>query len=360
MKHISKGKAILVAICMALGIGLTACGGDTAASGPLAGTTLNFYSWEGVIADEVIASFEEQYGVTVNYNVFDTDETMYTKLEQANGGDYDLVVADDYIVETVIQNGLAQKLDKSKIGNYGNIDSRYQSQFYDPNDEYTFPHGAGVQTIVYDPLLTNMEITGYADLWDASLADRVGIIGNYRVINGMALKVLGKSYNTDSIEDITAAGEKLKELAPNIRLIKDDGLQEDIVSGEVAAGVMYTSQVTAAMMSRPDLKVAFPSEGIGFGIMAGFIPSNAPNAAAAHAFIDHILDAQNGAKCFEFLGYYSTNSAANEYISKEYKPFLTLPEGFSGNMEMIQNVSPEANAEHELVWTEFKTATGQG
>jgi spermidine/putrescine-binding protein len=253
---------------------------------------------------------------------------------------------------------LAQKLDKTKISNFGNIDSRYQSQFYDPNDEYTIPHGAGVQTIVYDPLLTDLDITGYSDLWNPALADKVGIIGNYRVINGMALKVLGKSYNTDSIEDITAAGEKLKELAPNIRLIKDDGLQEDIVSGEVVAGVMYTSQVTLAMMSRPDLKVVFPDEGIGFGIMAGFIPSNAPNAAAAHAFIDYILDAQNGAKAFEFVGYYSTNSAANEYISDEFKPFLTLPEGFSGNMEMIENVSPEANGQHELVWTEFKTATG--
>jgi spermidine/putrescine-binding protein len=361
MKRITKAKAAMLALCMAIGAGATACdsGAGNAADSALAGTTLNFYTWEGVIPDEVIAGFEEQYGVTVNYNVFDTDETMYTKLEQAKGGDYDFVIADDYIIETVIQNGLAQKLDTSKLSNYGNIDSRYQSQFYDPNNEYTIPHGAGVQTIVYDPALVDVDITGYADLWDASLADKVGIIGNYRVINGMALKVLGKSYNTDSLEDINAAGDKLKALAPNIRLIKDDGLQEDIVAGEVAAAVMYTSQATLAMMSRPDLQVVFPSEGIGFGIMAGFIPSNAPNADAAYAFIDYILDAQNGAKCFEFLQYYSTNSAANEFISEEFKPFLTLPEEFSGDMEMIQNVTPEANSQHELIWTEFKTAAGQ-
>lgn len=81
---------------------------------------------------------------------------------------------------------------------------------------------------------------------------------------------------------------KLLELAPNIRLIKDDNLQDDLISGEISAGVMYTSQVTMACLANPDLKVVYPSEGIGFGIMAQFVPVNAPNPDAAHAFIDYI------------------------------------------------------------------------
>jgi spermidine/putrescine-binding protein len=170
---------------------------------------------------------------------------------------------------------------------------------------------------------------------------------------------LGKSYNTLNLGEIRAAGEKLLSLAPNIRLIKDDSLEEEILSGEISVAVMYTSQVTMAMLAKPELKMVFPSEGIGFGIMAGFIPSKAPNPEAAYAFLDYILDGRRGADCFEFLGYYSTYSASDPYISETFKEFLTLPYGFNINMEMIQNISAEAEEEHSLVWTSFKAAAGK-
>ncbi|MGI6642444.1 MAG: polyamine ABC transporter substrate-binding protein [Bacillota bacterium] len=320
--------------------------------------TLNLFTWEGMFPQEVLDQFTQETGITINYSNFDFDETMLTKLQAAKGGDYDLVIADDYIIETVIQEGLAQKLDLSQIGNFGNINPIYQGQFYDPNNEYTVPYGAGVQTIVYDPELVQIDITGYADLWDESLRDNVGIIANYRVINGMALKVLGESYNTNDVDKIESAGRKLIELAPNIRLIKDDNLQDDLLSGEIAAAVMYTSQVTMAKLAKPELKVVFPSEGIGFGIMAGFIPSNAPQPEAAHRFLNFLLEPEISAKCFEWLGYYCTNEAADELINPDYREFLTLPSDFGGDMEMIQNVSAEAEEVHARVWTEFKTATG--
>ena len=207
---------------------------------------------------------------------------------------------------TAIQEGLVQELDTSKLGNYGSINPVYQGQFYDPENKYTVPYGAGVQTIVYDPSAVDVEIKGYADLWDASLEDNLGIIDNFRVVNGMALKVLGESYNTEDTAAIEAAGDKLLELAPNIRLIKDDNLQDDLISGEISAGVMYTSQVTMACLANPDLKVVYPSEGIGFGIMAQFVPVNAPNPDAAHAFIDYILRPEVSKQCFEYIGYYCT------------------------------------------------------
>jgi len=322
-------------------------------------TQLNLFTWEGMFPQEVLDEFTSETGIAVNYSNFDYNETMLAKLQTAKGGDYDLVIADDYIIETVIAEGLAQKLDKSKLKNFANINPMYQSQFYDPENEYTVPYGAGIQTIVYDPDLVDIDISGYADLWDSSLRNSIGIIGNYRVINGLALKVLGESYNTEDISKIEAAGKKLLELAPNIRLIKDDNLQDDLLTGEIKVGVMYTSQVTMAKMANPNLKVVFPSEGIGFGIMAGFIPSNAPHPDAAHKFIDYILQQEVAAKCFEWLGYYCTNKAAEEYISDEYKDFLTLPADFSGDMEMIQRVGPEAEEAHARIWTEFKSAIGK-
>jgi spermidine/putrescine-binding protein len=317
------------------------------------------YTWSEMFPQEILDGFEKETGTRINYVNFDYDETMLTKLETAGGGDYDLVIADDYIIETAIEKGLAQKLDKSKLKNYHGINPIYQKQFYDIWDEYTVPYGAGVQTIVYNPFKVNIQISGYADLWDPSLRNSIGTIENYRVINGLALKVLGKSYNTENIADIQAAGERLTALAPNIRLIKDDNLQDDLISGEISAAVMYTSQVTMAKMENPDLEVVFPKEGIGFGIMAGFIPSKAPNAEAAYAFLNYIMDTQRGAECFEYLGYYSTWSSSDPYISPEFKAFLTLPAGFNLDMEMIQNISPRTDEEHTKVWTAFKAAAGQ-
>ena len=318
------------------------------------------YSWSDMFPQEILNGFEKETGFKVKYVNFDTDETMYAKLKADKKGSYDLVIADDYMVENVINEGLAKKLNRSLLPNYGNINSLYQKQFYDPTDEYTIPYGAGVQTIVYDPGV-GVAIRGYFDLWNPLLRQKVGVIGNYRVINGMALKVMKQSYNTNDLEVIRSAGDFLKTLAPNIRLIRDDNLDEELVSGEVSVAVMYTSQVTAAKMAKPELVVVYPPEGIGFGIMAAFIPSNAPNAAAAHAFLSYILDPRRGAQCFMGLGYYSTFSASDPYIDAEYRDFLTLPDDIknASSMEMIQNISPEAEALHNLIWTEFKTAAGQ-
>lgn len=319
---------------------------------------LNLYTWEGMFPQEVLNGFTEETGIKVNYSNFDTDETMLAKLETAKGGDYDVVIADDYIIQTAISEGLAQKLDTGKIQNFGNINPVFQSQFFDPTNEYTVPYGSGVQTIVYNPEAVKIDIKGYKDLWDASLQSGLGIISNYRVINGMALKILGESYNVTDVAKIEAAGTKLLELAPNIRLIKDDNIQDDLISGEINAAVMYTSQVTSAMLANPELKVVYPEEGIGFGIMAQFIPSNAPHADAALKFIDYILKPEVSAKCYEYIGYYSTNKAADSLITEEYKPFLTLPAEFTADkMEMIQNVTAAADEAHVKVWTEFKAAT---
>ena len=324
------------------------------------GGTLNIYTWADMFDPDVLAGFEEETGIRINYVNFDYDETMLAKLEAAGGGDYDLVIADDYIIETVIAEDLAQKLDREKISNFSNINPLYQGQFYDPTDEYTVPYGAGVQTIVYDPDLVNTPITGYADLWDESFADSIAITANYRVMNGMALKVLGYSYNTNDLEELDKAGELMYQLAGNIRLIKDDFVQDDLLSGEVSVAVMYTSQVTLAKLTKPSLEIVYPKEGIGFGIMGMFIPSQAPNADAAHAFIDYILRPEVSARTYEYLGYYCTNQAADDLISDEYKDFLVLPAEFSAdNMEMIGNISAAADEKQADIWMQFKTLCGQ-
>ena len=344
----------MLAMLLALLICVSALGGTVSAAA--AGPTLNLYTWAEMFDPEVLADFEKETGITINYTNFDYDETMLAKLESTKGGEYDLVIADDYIIETVIAEGLAQKLDQEKLSNFGNINPAFQGQYYDPTDEYTVPYGAGVQTIVYNPALVSTDVTGYADLWDEEFEDNLAIIANYRVIIGMALKVLGYSYNTNDLAELDEAAELLYALAPNIRLIKDDNLQDDLISGEVNAAIMYTSQVTMAKLADPDLAVVYPAEGIGFGIMGMFIPSEAPNADAAHAFIDYILRPEVSARCFEYLGYYCTNREADALINPDYQDFLVLPDDIDfDHMEMIGNIGAEAAEKQAEIWTEFKT-----
>ena len=334
----------------------TAQTGETGSSdGGAAGGELNLYTWDGMFPQEILTGFEAETGIRINYSNFSYDEDMLAKLEETKGGDYDLVFADDYIIELVIQEGLAQKLDTSRMENYDKLNPVFMSQFYDPQNEYTIPHGAGIPLLVYDPALTDVEITGYEDLWDPALEDNIALTANYRVINGIALKTMGESYNTEDLDVIRAAGDRMMELAPNIRVINDSNTQDFVISGEAAVGFLYTSQVSLAMSSRPDLKIVYPEEGLGFGIIAGFIPSEAPNADAAYAFLDYINRPENAAACFEFLGYYCSNKAAEEYISEEMKELLVLPEDASEG-EIIQNISQEAEDLHAAIWDEFRNA----
>lgn len=269
----------------------------------------------------------------------------------AKGGDYDVVIADDYILEKIAEEGLATKLDKEKISNWGNINPLYQGQFYDENDEYTVPYGAGIPLIVYDPDEVDIDIKGYADLWDESLEDSVALIGNYRVINGITLLTMGKSMNEEDVDVIAQAGEKLKELAPNVRMIQDDNTQNALLNGEASVAFLYTSQVTQALKDNPDLKVVYPKEGLGFGIMGMFVPSEAPNAKAANEFINYILEPEVSAQCINYIGYYNTNKAADDLVDES----LVVPDSVTKG-EIVQNVSQEAEQEYNKIWTEFKAA----
>lgn len=343
-----KKKIIAMLLCAAMvGTMLTGCNEKKEEDN----RELVLYTWEGLFPQEVLDSFEEEKGIKIISSNFDSNETMLEKVQQSDGKDYDLVIGDDYIIEQVVNSGLAKELDKAKLTNYGNINPLYQSQFYDPDNKYTIPHGAGIPLIVYDPEQVDFEIKGYSDLWNPELEDKIATIASYRAIEGMVLLTMGKSMNEEDPAVIKEAGEKLKELAPNIRMIQDTNTQNALLNGEAAVGILYTSQVIAALAENPDLKVVYPEEGLGFGIMNFYIPKNAPDTEEAYEFLDYILEPEVAAECFNFLGYYCTNKAADELVN----PDLVVPDSVTEG-EIIQNVSQEAEEVYNQNWTEFKAA----
>lgn len=343
-----KKKIVSMILCAALaGSMLTGCGEKKEEDNK----ELVLYTWEGLFPQEVLTDFEDETGIRIISSNFDSNETMLEKVQQSDGKDYDLVIGDDYIIEQIVNNGLAKELDKEKLKNYNNINPLYQSQFYDPENKYTIPHGAGIPLIVYDPEQVDFEIQGYEDLWNPALKDKIATIASYRAVEGMVLLTMGKSMNEEDPAVIKEAGEKLKELAPNIRMIQDTNTQNALLNGEASVGILYTSQVIAALAENPDLKVVYPKEGLGFGIMNFFIPKNAPDTEEAYAFLDYILEPEVAAKCFDFVGYYCTNKAADELVN----PDLVVPDSVTKG-EIIQNVSAEAEEVYNQNWTEFKAA----
>lgn len=343
-----KKKIVSMILCAALaGSMLTGCGEKKEEDNK----ELVLYTWEGLFPQEVLTDFEDETGIRIISSNFDSNETMFEKVQQSDGKDYDLVIGDDYIIEQIVNNGLAKELDKEKLKNYDNINPLYQSQFYDLENKYTIPHGAGIPLIVYDPEQVDFEIQGYEDLWNPALEDKIATIASYRAVEGMVLLTMGKSMNEQDPAVIKEAGEKLKELAPNIRMIQDTNTQNALLNGEASVGILYTSQVIAALAENPDLKVVYPKEGLGFGIMNFFIPKNAPDTEEAYAFLDYILEPEVAAKCFDFVGYYCTNKAADELVN----PDLVIPDSVTKG-EIIQNVSAEAEEVYNQNWTEFKAA----
>ena len=338
--------AILLCSIMA-GSLLSGCGGEKEENNK----ELVLYTWEGLFPQEVLDDFEKEKGIRIINANFDSNETMLEKVQQSDGKDYDVVIGDDYIIEQVVKNGLAKELDKSKLSNYGNINPLYQGQFYDPDNKYTIPHGAGIPLIVYDPEQVDFEITGYEDLWNSKLEDKIATIASYRAVEGMVLLTMGKSMNEEDPTVIKEAGEKLVSLAPNIRMIQDTNTQNALLNGEASVAILYTSQVIAALQENPDLKVVYPKEGLGFGIMNFFIPKNAPDTEEAYEFLNYILEPEVAAKCFDFVGYYCTNKAADDLVN----PDLVVPDSVTKG-EIIQNVSTEAEEVYNQNWTEFKAA----
>lgn len=317
---------------------------------------LNLFTWADYVPLDVITDFEEKTGIKVNYTNFETNEEMLAKLENTKGGDYDLVIASDYIIKLAADEGLISELDKSKITNIENIDPLYQGFFYDNENKYTVPYAPGIPLIVYNPAEVSIDITGYDSLWDTSLTDSVGIMDTERVITGITLKTLGESFNTEDLNAIQNAGDKLLELAPNIRILSQDQTQDYLISGEISVAFLFTSQVALALQANPDLKVVYPKEGMGFGVDALFIPSKAPNSDNAHKFLDFILDGEVGAKISSQLYYLCPNKASYEYLPEEFQKSLVITADDIPQGEFIQDVSPEAAELHNKIYTAFKAA----
>lgn len=317
---------------------------------------LNIFTWDGYVDyASVIQPFEAQTGIKVNYAPFSTNDEMFKKLQENGASEYDLVIASDYILNTARLEGLMLPLDKEQLPNFANLDERFISQYFDPDNEYVVPYMSGIPLIVYNPDMVQIEIDGFEDLWDPSLADSIGLIDDARVSIGMVLLSMGQSMNTTDDAVLAEAKEKLFALRENIHVLEYENLHNSLISGDISVAYTFTPYVALALDANPNLKVVWPKEGLGFGIDGAFIPANAPHPTNAHAFLNYLLDGQVAATTAEWQYYCTPNAAAQEFLSDAYKNnpvFNGIYDRF-GDAEYVMNLGAD-ESKFQDIWTEFK------
>lgn len=317
---------------------------------------LNIFSWDGYVDyASVIQPFEEQTGIKVNYAPFSTNDEMFKKLQENGASEYDLVIASDYILNTARLEGLMLPLDKEQLPNFANLDERFISQYFDPDNEYVVPYMSGIPLIVYNPDMVQIEIDGFEDLWDPSLADSIGLIDDARVSIGMVLLSMGQSMNTTDDAVLAQAKEKLFALRENIHVLEYENLHNSLISGDISVAYTFTPYVALALDANPNLKVVWPKEGLGFGIDGAFIPANAPHPDNAHAFLNYLLDGQVAATTAEWQYYCTPNAAAQEFLSDAYKNNTVFNGIYDriGDAEYVMNLGAD-ESKFQDIWTEFK------
>lgn len=341
--------ALIVTLCIALGLIAL-----IVTNLPQKEKVVNVFSWTGYIDEVTLNKFEEDTGIKVNWSPMESMEDMLNKMHQGASG-YDLIISSDYTLDILRQAGLIQKLDKSLLPNYENLDPTFLSQYYDPDNEYVIPHIAGCPLIIYDPSAVPFEITSYEDLWRPELADSVATLDNDRVMIGIALKTLGYSMNETDPAILEQAKEKMMSLYGNIRAFGDNEAYTAMETNDASVGFMFTPFVYMVKSSHPDYKVVYPSEGLGYGIDGYVIPANAENVENAHALLNYMMQPDVAANNAEYNYYMCVNAAAHDYLSAQFinDPVMNVPAELLTDAEFILNIGDAATLYTEI-YTAFK------
>ena len=318
---------------------------------------LNIFTWAGYFDETTLAQFQDETGIQVNYSVFASNEEMLLKMQAGEVSDYDIILASDYAISTLRKDDALLPLNKSLLTNWENINPNYLNQYFDPENVYSMPYTVGVPVIIYDPAQVEGEITSFADLWDPQFEDALWLIDDARVMLGETLKMLGYSYNTTDQAQLDEAYEKMVALKPNIRVLDYDLTYDYIAAGEAKAGYLFTPYAALAQLSNPELKVVFPSEGIGFGIDSIVIPRNAKHPENAHAFMDFYLRAETAAFVAGWQAYINPNQAAEPLVDPMIASLscLDVPEALLATSEYVEDVGAFAS-NFQDAWTNFKLA----
>ena len=372
-----------LAMTMALGLFLSGCamednGGDTAGSGSTgsagnnsSGTNtgkrvVNVCSWGEYIDTSLIDEFEEKTGIEVNYQTAESNEALYSTLA-LGGANYDVIVPSDYMISQLIEEGMLQELDYSKIPNFEKIDPRFQNLSYDPENLYTVPYTWGTLGIIYNTTMVDEPITSWSSMFDEKYADNVVMIRNSRDALGIALYYLGYSVNTTDESEIREAYQLLADANAKgvYQAFYMDEIFQAMERGNAAITAYYAGDYLTMRENNPDLAYVVPEEGSNWFVDAMCILKNAQNVDEAHEWINFIASTEANLANMDYIWYASPNSEAleqypawyeeqyGEPLDMELYEIMAAPQEVLDRCEAYLVTPPDIRNLYNELWTQL-------
>ena len=317
------------------------------------------YNWGEYIDPEVLTIFEEETGIDVIYEEFETNEIMYPKVSSGAIA-YDLVCPSDYMIQRMIENDLLAEIDFDNVPNAKYIGEGYmeQSRQFDPENKYSIPYCWGTVGILYNKTMVDEPVDSWSILWDEKYKDNILMQDSVRDAFAVALRYLGYSLNSTDLDELTAAEELLIEQKPLVQAYVIDQVRDKMIGNEAALGVIYSGEAIYTQWENPDLEYVIPKEGSNIWIDSWVIPKNAEHKENAEKFLNFLCRPDIALMNFEYITYSTPNVAAQEMIEDEtirnsevaFPDLSKLPE-----LETFRYLGPEADAVYNELWNKVKS-----
>ena len=329
---------------------------------------LYVYNWGEYIDESVIAQFEEETGIHVTYDLFETNEEMYPVIE-AGAVRYDAVCPSDYMIQRMAENGLLAEINFDNLPNLKHIDPVYleMSREFDPENRYSVPYTWGTVGILYNTKLIeekNLPVPRrWSDLWNPAYAGEILMQDSVRDAFMVALKSLGYSMNTEDVKELAEARDLLIAQKPLVQAYVIDQVRDKMIGGEAALGVIYSGEMlylqeeVASQNLDFTLEYVIPEEGTNLWIDSWVIPANARNKENAEKWIDFLCRPDIALKNFEYITYATPNRAAKALLDESLQNNKAIfPDMESlAQSEVYRYLGDETDAVYNSLWKEVKS-----
>ncbi len=317
------------------------------------------YNWGEYLDPEVITMFEEETGIDVIYEEFETNEIMYPKV-QSGAIAYDVVCPSDYMIQKMLDNGLLAEINFDNVPNLKNIGQRYmdKSREFDPENKYSVPYCWGTVGILYNKTMVDEPIDSWSILWDDKYRDNILMQDSVRDAFGVTLKYLGYSLNSTDLDELTEAMNLLIVQKPLVQAYVIDQVRDKMIGNEAAIGVIYSGEAIYTQNENPDLEYVIPKEGSNIWIDSWVIPKNAEHKENAEAFINFLCRPDIALMNFDYITYSTPNTAARELIEDEdiRSSKIAFPDDSElEHCETFHYLGDEADAVYMDLWNKVKS-----
>ncbi len=318
---------------------------------------VNVYTWAEEIPQFVIAEFEKETGIKVNYSTFDSNEAMYAKLRATHNPGYDLIEPSSYYVDRMWHQTMLEKLDKSKLPNFKNIDPDFLNRAYDPQSNYSVPFIWGTTGIFLNKdYFPPNGIARWSDLLDEKYKNQLMFLDDSREVFSMALCMLGYSINDTNPEHIKQAYLKLKKLMPNVRLFNSDAVISILIDEDATVGMVWNGDLFKATKENPKLHFVYPKDHFEIWVDNFVMLKDAPHRQNAYKFLNFLLRPDVAKEVSLATNYSTANLAAKNLMPPEIKnnPALYPPREVLRHGEFETDIGDSAFALLEKYWEQLK------